>query len=74
MNAVNIVHAKYIVNSIPLSDYSDFYKEKVIKQWGYEFFPEEDSYPFIFGGWESESIFGCDLSLLNLDLRDPKIF
>jgi len=31
MNAVNIVHAKSIVNSIPFSNFSQHYKNAVVK-------------------------------------------
>jgi len=66
MNARNVSHAKEIVNSIGESRFRDVYLPRVIRRFGHEFFEYENLLPYIFGGWETPSLYGVDLSILHI--------
>jgi hypothetical protein len=69
-SCVNIAHAKDLVNSyisVDTIDYWESYKEKIVSFWGYEFFPQEYSYPYSFGGWVSNNLLGCSLDLFKIE-------
>lgn len=66
----NITHAKSYFAAAQIyinSDLADRYLNELTSYWGYEFFPSEFNYPYIFGGWMNENIRGVDLSLYNLE-------
>jgi hypothetical protein len=66
-SAVNIVHAKQLVNSIVQSATvtpAIMVKiQEIISFWGHEFYPEECEAPYLFGGWVTPSIDGMDASI-----------
>lgn len=40
---------------------------EIVRYWGYEFFPKESNYPYLFGGWYNPHFKGVDLSLVYLE-------
>lgn len=71
--ALNIVHAKELTNSIMASaEKTPAVISKlrdIISYWGYEFYPEECSQPYLYGGWVTPTDHGLDLTL-QVDLTD----
>lgn len=67
--AINIVHAKDYVNAITNSseEFTIGLKlaiDEVIQYWGVEFYPEEVTMPYLFGGWVTPKEEGLDASIL----------
>jgi hypothetical protein len=66
----NIVQAKQLISSTVsmrnIGIVKD-YIEEIVSYWGYEFFPEEITYPTMFGGWFSLNLEGISLDLLDLE-------
>lgn len=66
----NIVQAKQLISStvsVKNIGIVKDYLEEIVSFWGYEFFPEEITYPTMFGGWFSLNIEGISLDLLDLE-------
>jgi hypothetical protein len=67
---VNIAHAKGLINSSvshTTMRFWEIYKEEIISYWGCEFFPTEYQYPYLCGGWVSDTLLGISLDLINLE-------
>lgn len=68
--SVNIRHAKQTFISVQNfceKDIATNILEELVSYWGYEFFPEEISYPYRFGGWINDSLYGIDLTFFTLE-------
>jgi len=67
---INIVEAKRLAASISKEDtlpYLERYKDEYVSKFGYEFYPEESSYPILCGGWFSRRLNGIRLDLKDLE-------
>lgn len=64
-----IYEAKDYINSLSgqYDQSLEKYMEEILTFWGYEFFPEEYQYPYLFGGWRSEKFLGYSIELKFLE-------
>lgn len=63
----NIVEAKYQFASLRLNEeMTQLFLPKLVSYWGYEFCPEERSFPLDYGGWISYNHSGISYSLFSL--------
>lgn len=66
----NIVQAKQQTSSCVTYaniDIARSYLEEIVSFWGYEFFPEEINYPYMFGGWFTLNMGGVNFDLVELE-------
>jgi hypothetical protein len=65
----NIVSAKWSANNIAKTiNYNDIVnvRQELVAFWGYEFYPNEANYPYVFGGWFTPGMLGVRLDLFYL--------
>jgi len=70
LTCYNVTHAKeYFIaaQSYTNNDLHRLYLDEIRSYWGYEFYPDEFTYPHRVGGWINDYIGGVDMTLVIID-------